>query len=67
MLSVRSDHLRAGDTIVDGGRARRIVRVDHRPGWAWPIGWDDTGWANLLGSHLIQVQRTEPDVDRAET
>ena len=36
---------------------RRIVHVDRRDGWAWPIAADETGWAIALGNDLVEVQR----------
>ena len=57
MTTIPADEIRPGDVVVHGGRDHRITHVDRRPGWAWPIAVDDTGWAIALGHQVIHVHR----------
>ena len=57
MTTIRADEIRPGDVVVYDGRPHRIARVDRRPGWAWSIAFDETGWAIALGRHLINLER----------
>ena len=58
MTTIRADELRPGDVVVYGGCRRRITRVDHREGWAWPVAVDGTGWAMALHRGHVAVDRT---------
>jgi hypothetical protein len=57
MTRIHADELRPGDIIEYGGRLRAVRHVDRRPGWAWPIASDDTGWAMALSHHVVEVIR----------
>jgi hypothetical protein len=57
MLTIHADELQPGDVLVYDGYERRIIRVDRRDGWAWPIATDDSGWAVALDDHLVDVRR----------
>jgi hypothetical protein len=57
MVTVHADEIQPGDVLVYDGYERRITRVDHRDGWAWPIATDDSGWAVALDRHLVEVRR----------
>ena len=57
MTTIHADELQPGDTVVYGGRRRRITDVHRRDGWAWPIAADGTGWAMALDHQLIDVLR----------
>jgi hypothetical protein len=57
MTAIRADELQPGDVVVYNKHNHRIIHVDRRDGWAWPIAIDDTGWAIALGHHLIDVYR----------
>jgi hypothetical protein len=34
-----------------------VSHVDLEMGWAWPIAFDDRGWAMALGHDLVVVHR----------
>lgn len=55
MATIRADEVQPGDVVVYDGRVHRITHVDRRPGWAWPIASDETGWAIALGHRLIDL------------
>jgi hypothetical protein len=55
---IPSKRLEPGDVVVYGSQRRQICHVVQRPGWAWPVASDGTGWAIALGDALIEVQRT---------
>ena len=57
MTTIPADEIRPGDVVVHNGRDHRITHVDRRPGWSWPIAFDDFGWAMPLGRNPIQVRR----------
>jgi hypothetical protein len=57
MTTIYADDLQPGDVVDYHGLPHQITRVDRREGWAWPIGFDDAGWAMALGHDLIAVQR----------
>jgi hypothetical protein len=57
MTRIHADELRPGDIIEYGGRLHAVRHVDRRPGWAWPIASDDTGWAMALSHHIVEVVR----------
>jgi hypothetical protein len=57
MTRIYADELRPGDVVAYGGHEHRIVKVEYRDGWAWPIAADGTGWAIALGHRLVDVER----------
>ena len=57
MTTICADELKPGDVVAYDGCNRRIIRVDRRDGWAWPVATDDTGWAIALGRQLIAIHR----------
>lgn len=57
MSTIHADELQPGDVVEYGGQRHAVCRVDRRPGWAWPIASDDTGWAIALDHHLVDVER----------
>jgi hypothetical protein len=57
MTTIHADELQPGDLVVYGGLRHLITDVEHRPGWAWPIAADGTGWAIALGNQLVDVVR----------
>ena len=58
MTTIYAEQLQAGDVVVDDlGRAHEVTHVDRRDGWAWPIAFDDAGWAMALGHQLVAVHR----------
>ncbi len=66
MMAIHADELQPGDVIGYRGEAHRVIRVDRRDGWAWPIATDGTGWAIALDHHLVEVQRV-PDASECRT
>ena len=59
MTMMHATEIKRGDVLLADGRRHRIVRVDLRLGWAWPIAVDGTGWAIALGDQPIEVERAE--------
>ena len=57
MTRIHADELKPGDVIEYGGRLHAVRHVDRRPGWAWAVASDDTGWAMALDHHLVDVLR----------
>jgi hypothetical protein len=57
MTTIYADDLRPGDVIDYQGRPHHVTHVDRGDGWAWPIAFDDTGWAMALGHELVAVHR----------
>ncbi len=55
--TVFADVLKAGDVVDYHGQPHRVTHVDRRNGWAWPIAFDDAGWAMALGHVLVVVHR----------
>jgi hypothetical protein len=55
---IRSCDLHVGDIVDYHGHLHRVTHVDCHSGWAWPIAFDDAGWAMALGPHLVVVQRS---------
>lgn len=55
--TIPSLDVEVGDVIDDGGRPHRVTHVDRHGGWAWPIAFDDDGWAMALGPVLVEVRR----------
>ena len=57
---IHASDLHPGDVIVYGPERRQLCCVEQRPGWAWPVASDGTGWAIALGDALVEVERTRP-------
>lgn len=59
MLSaaIRSPDLQEGDIVDYHGHLHRVTHVDCYNGWAWPIAFDDAGWAIAVGPDLVVVHR----------
>jgi hypothetical protein len=58
MVMIHALELRAGDVVVDdAGCGHEVVHIDRGKGWAWPVAFDDAGWAMALGGELVAVQR----------
>ena len=39
------------------GHPHEVTHIDRLSGWAWPVAFDDAGWAMALGHDLVLVQR----------
>ncbi|MBA3287952.1 MAG: hypothetical protein H0U21_08010 [Acidimicrobiia bacterium] len=57
MTTIHADELRAGDIVDDHGQRHHLTRIDRRDGWAFPVAFDDTGWAMAIGHDLVVVDR----------
>jgi hypothetical protein len=57
MTTIHAHDLRAGDIVDYHGQRHRLTHVDRHAGWAWPVAFDDTGWAMALGHDLVVVHR----------
>ena len=58
MVMIHSLDVQAGDVVVDdAGRDHAVAHVDRARGWAWPVAFDDAGWAMALGPELVAVKR----------
>jgi hypothetical protein len=58
MTTICAEQLRPGDVVVDDhGQVHAVTHVDRGDGWAWPVAFDDAGWAMALGRQLVAVHR----------
>ena len=57
MATIHADDLQPGDVVVYAGELHQVTRVRRADGWAWPIAYDNAGWAMALGHDLIDLQR----------
>lgn len=58
MTSIPAHQLQPGDAVVDpDGDHHHVTHIDHRPGWSFPVAFDDRGWALALGCRPILVDR----------
>jgi len=58
MTTIPAEHVQPGDVVVDdAGHAHQVRHVDRGDGWAWPVAFDDAGWAIALGHQLVAVHR----------
>jgi hypothetical protein len=57
MMTIYSDDLQPGDIVDYHGEPHRVSHVERHNGWAWPIAFDDTGWAIALGHDIVVVDR----------
>ena len=55
--AIRSLDLQARDIVDYCGCLHRVTHVGWHSGWAWPIAFDNAGWAIALGPDLVVVQR----------
>jgi hypothetical protein len=55
MTTIYAEDLRPGDVVDYDGHPHHVARVDRRDGWAWPVAFDDAGWAMALGHDLVAV------------
>jgi hypothetical protein len=60
MTAMRGDEVHPGDAIDYHGELHHITCVERRDGWAWPIAYDDAGWAMALGRNVV-VLHGQPD------
>jgi hypothetical protein len=59
MTTIHADELQSGDVVEYLGASHRVTHVDRMAGWAWPVAYDDRGWAMALGHDILVL------VDRA--
>ena len=57
MTTIHADEVQVGDVVEHLGTAHRVRHIDRHAGWAWPVAFDDHGWALALGHDLIVVDR----------
>jgi hypothetical protein len=57
VTTIYAEELQPGDVLEYGGHAHYVTHVDRRNGWAWPVAFDDHGWAMALGHSLVVVHR----------
>jgi hypothetical protein len=57
MTTIHADALQPGDVVDYHGHPHRVTHIDRRNGWAWPVAFDDAGWAMALGHDLVTVHR----------
>jgi hypothetical protein len=53
MTTIHADELRTGDVVEYLGTSHRVTHVDRHAGWAWPVAYDDRGWAIALGHQPV--------------
>jgi hypothetical protein len=58
MTTILAHDLEPGDVVDYHGALHRIIQVHRGSGWAWPVAYDDTGWAMALGDELVVALRT---------
>ncbi len=57
MIMIHADELRAGDIVDYHGCLHQVAHVERRDGWAWPVAFDDAGWAMAVGHEVVTVLR----------
>ncbi len=57
MTTIYADRVEPGDIVDYHGQLHHVTHVDRLNGWAWPIAFDDSGWAMALGHVLVVVHR----------
>ena len=57
MTTIYADALQPGDVVDYDGHPHEVTHVDRHEGWAWPVAFDDAGWAMALGHNLVAVLR----------
>jgi hypothetical protein len=58
MTTIHAHDLQPGDVIEHLGQRHVVRHVDRLDGWAWPVAFDDAGWALALGDGAVLVDRT---------
>jgi hypothetical protein len=59
MTTIHADELQTGDVVEYLGTPHRVAHIDRHAGWAWPVAYDDRGWAIALGGQdVLVVTRT---------
>ena len=61
MTTIYADDLRPGDVVDYHGELHRITHIERCDGWAWPVAYDDAGWAMALGHDPVDVRREQHD------
>ena len=57
MTTISADDVQPGDVVDYHGQPHHVTHVVRRDGWAWPVAFDDAGWAMALGHGLVAVHR----------
>jgi hypothetical protein len=57
MTTICADDLQPGDVVDYHGELHRITHIERCEGWAWPVAYDDAGWAMALGHDPVDVCR----------
>jgi hypothetical protein len=57
MTTIFADDLQPGDVVDYHGELHRITHIERCEGWAWPVAYDDAGWAMALGHDPVDVCR----------
>jgi hypothetical protein len=57
MTTICAHDLQPGDIVDYNGQPHQVTHVDRNKGWAWPVAFDDAGWAMALGNDLVVVHR----------
>jgi hypothetical protein len=57
MIKIPPHDLRAGDVVDYHGELHTVAHIDQEVGWAWPVAFDDAGWAIAVGGDLLCVNR----------
>ena len=57
MTMIYADDLQPGDVVDYHGELHRITHIERCDGWAWPVAYDDAGWAMALGHDPVDVRR----------
>ena len=57
MTRIHTRDLRPGDVVDYHGHPHRVSHVNRRAGWAWPVAFDDAGWAVALGNAVVVLSQ----------
>jgi hypothetical protein len=57
MTTIYADNLQPGDVVDYHGHPHEVTQVRRGAGWAWPVAFDDAGWAMALAHELVTVRR----------
>ena len=57
MTTIFADDLQPGDVVDYHGELHRISHIECCEGWAWPVAYDDAGWAMAIGHDPVDVRR----------
>jgi hypothetical protein len=59
MTTIHADELRPGDIVDYHGQRHCVAHIDWQGGWAFPVAFDDAGWAIALGEiEVLNVDRS---------